>query len=149
MDTFEVQDCLCKINPRMRYNVYAANRLPLVVDVPTYLIGNLDPDTQPGSHWVAVHIDGNRNGEYFDSYGRRPAGPYHRFIKRNTRQWRYNVTSLQNELTSVCGEYCVMYLAHRYIGGSLDSFVNIFRANSPNTLRNDILVKEWFQGCFI
>lgn len=146
MDTIEMQSCLHKINPQFTYNVYAANRIPLFVETPMYLIGNLDPDTQPGSHWVAIHIDANRTGEYFDSYGRQPRGFYHRFILRNTKKWRTNIVRLQNDFTSVCGEYCVMYLAYKYSGGTLDEFTNIF---TENTLYNDFIVKEWFNKCFL
>ena len=39
---------------------------------PAALIVNTDRSSDSGEHWVWVYIDGNRNGEYFDSYGREP-----------------------------------------------------------------------------
>jgi hypothetical protein len=33
------------------------------------LIGNTDPDDRPGTHWVALCIDANSRGEYYDPTG--------------------------------------------------------------------------------
>lgn len=52
--------------------VFSANNLPKINVYPTVLVANLDPDTKPGSHWVAVYFDKNGVADYFDSYGRRP-----------------------------------------------------------------------------
>jgi hypothetical protein len=52
--------------------MYARNRLPRRLNVPSALIGNTDPDDLPGTHWVALYIDANSRGEYYDPTGRPP-----------------------------------------------------------------------------
>jgi hypothetical protein len=52
--------------------VYARNRLPRRLNVPSALVENTDPDDRPGTHWVALYIDANSRGEYYDPTGRPP-----------------------------------------------------------------------------
>ena len=52
--------------------VYARNRLPRLLNVPSALVGNTDPDHRMGQHWVAIYIDANSRGEYYDPTGRPP-----------------------------------------------------------------------------
>ena len=46
--------------------VYARNRLPRDINVPFTLVGNTD---LPGTHWVAVYVDANSRGKYYDPTG--------------------------------------------------------------------------------
>lgn len=145
MDTIEIQTHLSKIHPSLEGNVYAANRLPVYVATPYYMISNLDPDTKPGSHWIAIHIDRNRIGHYFDSYGRKPTGYHLTFLNRNSRVWDFNCVRIQNDWTTVCGEYSIMYLYHKFQGKSTIDFIHVF---GSNTVLNDILLYLWFRSCF-
>lgn len=133
------------IHPGLEFNVFAANRLPIYVNTPIYLISNLDPDTRPGSHWVAIHINSNGVGEYFDSFGRKPTGYHQLFMQRNSRIWFYNNYQLQNCFTSVCGEYSLVYLYFRFKNISMLNLLNCF---SFNTLQNDLLLREMFKSLF-
>ena len=146
MDTLEIQHYLKMIHPSLESNVYAANRLPMYTHVPTYIICNLDTDNKPGTHWIALHIDANGSGQYFDSYGRAPTRYHLEFLKRNCKRWDWNVDTIQNDWTSVCGEYCLMYLLYKFRRFSMDSFVKIF---TGNTLYNDVLVDTMFRSYFI
>lgn len=146
MDTIEIQSFLKKIHPQLEFNVYASNCIPMYGALPIYLVCNLDPDTKPGSHWVAIAVDVNGNGEYFDSYGRKPTGYHLNFMKRNCKKWIYNDKRLQNDLTSVCGEYCLVYLFFKFFKKSMLDFVNNF---SNNTLCNDLLLRRIFKSIFL
>lgn len=146
MNTKEIQKHLCKIHSSLQYNVYAANRLPIYTQTPTYIISNLDPDTKPGSHWIAIHIDENGFGQYFDSYGRPPRRYHQSFLKRNSRQWNFNSNRIQHDWSSVCGQYCLMYLYFKFNGNSMFDFTKRFDAN---TVSNDILLYDMFKSCFI
>jgi hypothetical protein len=42
------------------------------LNVPSALIGKTNPDDRPGTHWVALYIDVNSRGEYYDPTGRPP-----------------------------------------------------------------------------
>jgi hypothetical protein len=59
MNTLEI-DHVLKTHPSTRNvfkGVYASNRLPRRLNVPSASIGNTDPDDRPGTHWVALYID--------------------------------------------------------------------------------------------
>lgn len=141
MNTIEIQKHLNTIHPTLQNNVYAANRMPLHIKVPTYMISNLDTDSMPGSHWVAIHIDRNRFGQYFDSYGRPPTGYHRDFLNRNSKQWDFNRYRLQDDFTSVCGEYCLTYLYNKFYGNTMMDFIKLF---SSNKIDNDIFLHKLF-----
>ena len=42
--------------------VYARNRLPKLLNVPSALVGNTNPDHPMGQHWIAIYIDANSGG---------------------------------------------------------------------------------------
>nr|XP_034832232.1 uncharacterized protein F54H12.2-like [Maniola hyperantus] len=63
-----------------------ANKIPIYLTPPAYLISNLDPDTKPGSHWVAIYVGTNGVGEYFDSFGRKPMDYHEMFLKTNCKK---------------------------------------------------------------
>lgn len=145
MDTHEIRLFMKKINHSLEFNVFPANRIPMYIEAPTYFISNLDPDTKSGSHWVAIHINANGIGEYFDSYGRKPTGHHKSFLKRNTRKWFYNNKILQSHLTSVCGEYCLVYLYFKFMNMSMSEFLRDF-CDIP--LYNDIFINKIFKTIF-
>ena len=68
MNTLEI-NTLLKKHPHSRpvFNgVYARNRLHRLLNVPSALVGNTDPDHPMGQHWIAIYIDANSRGEYYD-----------------------------------------------------------------------------------
>ena len=115
--------------------VYASDRLPLNCGSGTSaMVVNLDPHNKPGSHWVAIYIN-NNVGEYFDSYGLPPLNPnILNFLKTNCRLWLYNVKSIQNETSRVCGHYCIWFLSQKAAGKSLAQIQGQF---GENTRTND------------
>ena len=69
MNTLEI-DTLLKKHPHSRpvfKGVYARNKLPRQLNVPSALVGNTDPDHRMGQHWVTIYIDDNPRGEYYES----------------------------------------------------------------------------------
>lgn len=146
MDTEELQLCMKKISPLIESNVFPANRIPVIVNLPVYIISNLDPDSKPGSHWVAIHIDINGIGEYFDSFGRKPSGYHKLFLKTNAKKWYHNHMSIQNQLTSVCGEYCLVYIFYKFNGRRMSDFLSIF---FDDTLYNDLIIRNMFTSIFM
>jgi hypothetical protein len=49
--------------------VFSRDTLP---SKPRLLICNTDPSDKPGQHWIAIYVDKNLRGEFFDSFGRHP-----------------------------------------------------------------------------
>lgn len=143
MNTLQIREYLKKIHHSLQYNVFAANCIPIHISTPVYMISNLDPNTKPGSHWVAIFIDINGFGEYFDTFGRKPDGYQLSFLRRNTYKWTYNNKIIQNIFSALCGEYCLLYLYFRLRGITLEEFVNFF---GDNTYNNDILLNKMLQS---
>ena len=113
MNTLEINHVL-KTHPSTRNvfkGVYARNRLPRRLNVPSALIGNTDPDDRPGTHWVAIYIDANSRGEYYDPTGRpRFLRAYVNFMNTHCTSWTYNTIRVQEECSTVCGHHCIFYL---------------------------------------
>ena len=125
--------------------VYASNKLPhtKLERYPAAFVANVDPDTKPGSHWVAFYIQDKWHGEYFDSYGRPPLQKaFIRFLQRNCTTWVQNRHHLQGAFSSVCGQYVLYYLLHRSQGQSMDHIVNNFVEDKD---MNDFYVNDFIE----
>jgi hypothetical protein len=90
MNTLEI-DTLLKKHPHSRTvfkGVYARNRSPRLLNVPSSLVGNTDPDHRMGQHWVAIYINANSRGEYYDPTGRPPfLRAYVNFMNKHCTSW--------------------------------------------------------------
>lgn len=127
--------------------VYAANTLPRHVQLPALLVVNTDTSEREGTHWVAMYISAFGRGEFFDSFGFPPIIPQHRhFMDNNCSSWTYNTVQLQGIDSSVCGEYCVLFLTHRARGLSMEEFLWFFSVGDESV--NDLLVQVQFKKKF-
>ena len=87
------------------------------LNVPSALVGNTDPDHRMGQHWVAIYIDANSRGEYYDPTGRPPhESAYVNFMSKHCLHWTYNTVRVQEEGSTVCRHHCIFYLIHRCAG---------------------------------
>lgn len=141
----EIYECLSNLNVSF-YGVYPSDQLPRTVQYPAALVVNTDPHTKPGSHWTAIFINENRELNYFDSYGRPPKSLHMtRFIQRNSRKAKFSKTVLQDVKSTVCGQYCIVFLLFLSRGISMEEFLNIF-SNSP--IDNDFCIEVLFHNYF-
>ena len=126
MNTKEI-DTTLKTYPGTQHvfkGVYARNRLPRHLNVPSALVGNTDPDNLPGTHWVAIYIDANGRGEYYDPIGRPPfLEAYVNFMDKHCISWTHNTTRVQEEGSTVCGHHCIFYIVHRCLGHPMEDIV--------------------------
>jgi hypothetical protein len=110
MNTLEI-DTLLKKHSHSRpvfKGVYARNRLPRLLNVPSALVGNTDPDHRMEQHWVAIYIDANSRREYYDPTGRPPfLRAYVNFMNKHCTSWTYNTIRVQEEGSTVCGHHCI------------------------------------------
>jgi hypothetical protein len=114
--------------------VFSVDTLP---NNPRLLVCNTDPSTKPGDHWIAIHVDDNGRGEYFDSCGRSPNEHFNRYMNANCISWTFNVKQLQSVVSAFCGFYVVVYC--KFKGRGLDMSIIILMFTS-DTGFNDILV---------
>jgi hypothetical protein len=108
--------------------VYARNRLPRRLNVHSALIGNADPDDRPGTYWVALYINANSRGEYYDPTGRLPfLRAYVNFMNKHCTSWTYNTVRVQEESSTVCRHHCIFDLMHRGAGESMEDVTRTLR----------------------
>lgn len=124
--------------------VYASDTLPSVIEhYPCGLIVNTDPQTEKGSHWVAVYFPTKERGEFFYSYGYPPdfyQQNFKTFLDSHSRTWVYNHRCLQNFDSSTCGQFCLYFIINRNRNKSLAVIVKSF---SKILSSNDHRVSEF------
>ena len=95
---------------------------------PSLIIINYDSCEESGSHWVALFIDTKKGIEFFDSYGMLPIYPSI-MEKLNSsfsdEKTTFNLFRFQGNST-VCGQYCLIYLLLKARGFTLHDIQNIF-----------------------
>ena len=104
--------------------VFSAATLP---EKPRLLVCNTDASDKPGRHWICMHFE--------DSFGRRPAANFERYMNRQCSSWTFNRRQLQSVISKFCGHYCIYYCMLRSRG--MPKIVNSFTAD---TGLNDVLV---------
>ena len=125
--------------------VFPSDKLPKKIDTyPACFVMNTDPANKPGVHWVAVYVDSDKNGEYFDSYGR-PSEISEKLLRKYSKYWQCNTKRLQGMFSSVCGQYCIYFLLQRHYGEPMAEIVAKFTENHEE---NDFLVTEWVNENF-
>lgn len=142
MNTANIKRALQGLSARS-VGCYAADRIPFNLSLPAAFVANTHPNYKPGEHWVAVYINNDGDGTFFDSYGEPPTVEHHRHrLRRWCRRITYNKKRLQSLESEVCGEYCVMFLHHMCSGGDLQSFCSFF---TGDTYRNDDIVATFYR----
>lgn len=134
----------CK-NIKSFIGVYPADRLPEIKTYPSSLIMNTHTSNKPGEHWVAVYIDKNGFGEYFDSFGLQPYVNYFiEFLDENCKNgWTFNSKTIQG-LTSInCGKFCVIFIWLRNIGISTSNIIKLF--SNRDLIINDDVIDEFYR----
>lgn len=156
MNTLEIWNALASNTYTNNYfkGVYPLDRIPQIIkNKPALLIVNLDKSNSPGSHWVAIYLPIKGNPEYFDSFGIKPLhNEFLEFFKKNKyTRVLYNKTQLQDFASTVCGQYCCVYLLHKAKNITLKSFIesNFKRGNFHCRRRqNDKKVEALFRRNF-
>lgn len=127
MDTAQIYECLKYVAGDTFVGVYPSDMLPTISEYPAALVCNTDPHNKPGQHWIAMYIDVDGYGEYFDSYGMPPLVPaFGTFLTHTTSTWIYNSRRLQSNYSTVCGQYCIYYLVYRTKGIPMNTLIRNF-----------------------
>jgi hypothetical protein len=95
------------------------------------MVVNTDPSGQPGEHWVAFFVSSSSSIEYFDSFGMPPVNcDLFRFFQSFSIT-SFNDVRLQAIDSTVCGHYCIAFLARRVRGQSMSDIVSKFFIPEP------------------
>lgn len=119
--------------------VFACNRLPGVFSLPALFIINLSPSSQPGSHWVSLHIDEKGTAFYFDSFGMPPRNTdILRFMRLHSKRSVHNRKQLQHLSSIKCGRFVCVFVISMLRGNGFKSVADKF---SNNLKINDIIIE--------
>jgi len=143
MDTVKI---LCTLrNIKSFLGVYPSNLLPHSITQSDTVIINVDPHTEKGSHWLAIHFEPKASSAYyFDSYGISTLVPAIQvFLRHNCTVWVYNMVHLQGLTSTVCGHYCCLFALYMDRGYTPKQFVGLFNSNMA-----DRQIKKLFSSEF-
>jgi hypothetical protein len=148
MNTIEIVQCLKKIaRNKFAYGVFPCNKLPRNIRKPAIIIANTDPDNKPGKHWTAIFLPTYGPCEYFDSYGLKPNNKhFKKFLNTHCKHYIFNKQRLQSDFSTLCGNYCCIYLHYKTLGMPMMNILKMF--NKDNYTLNDIKLKQIFKQLF-
>ena len=109
--------------------VFAADQLPIPQRRPILIIANEQKSSLPGSHWFAIFFDVGGEGEFFDSFGRRPTGIFERYMDLHSTTWIYNDRQLQSITSRFCGHYCILYAVYKNRRYSMRNIIKMYGNN--------------------
>ena len=135
MDTADIERLL--VNQPNFQGVFSSDTLPMS---PHLLVCNTDPAQKPGEHWIAIYVDKNGHGEYFDSFGRPPNKHFEHYMNSKCSRWSCNKKQLQSRISSFCGYYCCLYVVLRCKGLDMSKIIGMF---TNDTGYNDWLVHRF------
>ena len=119
--------------------VFSRNNLPRITEDGGYII-NLDDKGRAGTHWVAVHINGDQ-AVYFNSFGIEHLPEEILKFVRN-KHLRVNIFRAQSIKSFLCGYYCIQFLEFMFNGKTLIDYTSLF---SPTDFKeNDKVVLKLF-----
>ena len=111
-----------------------------------YYIVNLNDSTQPGSHWVVIHVRSKSTGqllEYFDSFGLNAPNEVVELSDRLGVYYIYNSTQYQDLNSVLCGYWCLYFVNESRKGKSFYEIVRPF--SQTDTQFNERLIVEYFR----
>ena len=137
-----------ELNNRLKHideyiGTFPRDKLPKIKKYPSALILNTDPSHKPGQHWVAIYINKNGFGEYFDPYGLEPLwDDFKIFLDENCPNgWTYNNITIQAINSINCGQFCYTFIILRSLDYSIQQIVQLF---SKSSNLNDAIVEKYY-----
>lgn len=141
MNSLEILQHILKIKNH-NVGVFPSDKIPIKWIRPSAFVINTDAHNRPGTHWVAIYLAKNGNVSYFNSLGKSQIiTNLEKLIRKNCKIYRHNTIQLQSKYSSVCGQYCIMFLNFMSKGMCMDTFINTFFTSKLH--ENDTLVERY------
>lgn len=111
--------------------VFAGDKLHKINNFPASFVLNTDKSNGPDQDWVAVFINKEGFGKYFQFYGLEPLhNKFIEFMNKNcSRGWCHSIVMLQGLTTITCEHFCILYIYLRSLGLSLCKVIKLFSNN--------------------
>ncbi|XP_077170425.1 uncharacterized protein LOC143825879 [Paroedura picta] len=115
---------------------------------PAGLVVNTHPHNVPGEHWLAIYLEKDGRGEFFDSYGHPPNSPLFpktivRFLRKNASETVFQPRQLQASDSVVCGYHCIFFLQLRSKGLSFEQIQELY---CDDLAQNDLMVEQFIKN---
>ena len=104
--------------------VFAIDTLPQPILPESCFIFNTDSSNLGGRHWIAIKINKENQGFYYDPLGFHPIAGVCNHILGFAHGLSYIETSTQDPHTSLCGQHCIEYLYRGISSKSPNVFMN-------------------------
>lgn len=137
-------------SPLKKYfaGVYPSDKIPKFLKVHNFFICNTDDSGNPGRHWYLIYKVNKAILECFDSLGiddDKRKFLFSTFKSRGIRKLKYNMTKLQSQNTSTCGQFCVYYIVNRIhnLDLSFSEFLNEYFEIDED--KNEQLVNRFWE----
>uniref|UniRef100_A0A1A8F2R5 Uncharacterized protein n=1 Tax=Nothobranchius korthausae TaxID=1143690 RepID=A0A1A8F2R5_9TELE len=140
-------DSILEINSKRELSI-----LPKNIRLPAYVVVNTHPSHLPGEHWLALAVERDGFGTFFDSYGFTPELKYYpetilNFLKQRCSRIQFQDQQLQSLTSDRCGHHCVFFLCHKACGFSMKQILSKYHKNVE---KNDAMVHNFvkkFSNC--
>ena len=145
MNTIQLQKILDHVgkNKSFYYGVFSIDKLPIIDSYPSCLIMNNQSSLQEGEHWVAIYFNKIGVCEFFDSFGKSPSFyGIMDYLKKYSKNVKYNKQIIQSNLSSYCGLYCVFFLIFKLKGFSMKYYQSLLK---KNPISNDMMFSKWIK----
>ena len=122
--------------------VFARDKLPSLKKN-CCLVLNTHTHEKPGEHWLAIYVDENGFGEFFDSFANNPEKfGLSNYMDKNCCFWTFNKQLIQG-YSNFCGYYCVLFLLFRSRNRVNEFFSYFNYSNEVNDLKIKNLIKKF------
>ena len=148
MNSKDLSDCLseCTVTKQYSVGVFAADCVPTEFpQLPACCIVNTHASNLPGEHWIAMYQAADDVIEFFDSFGQAPSKYGFGLDIFNDKRIVQQDNKIQSDVATVCGQYCLFFLACRCGGKGFSDIVRLF---SADRIYNDIAVLKYVNQCF-
>lgn len=143
MNSLQLKEALDTVMKARTLGVFPSDRIPRIWSRPAAIIANLDDHTRSGSHWVGFYVTKDGVGSYFDSLGFPPLNStFSNRLTINSKRYDWNRKKIQSDSSTVCGQYCLVFLYYLNKGFSLNEFCQMF---TDNYKKNDILINKLYR----
>jgi hypothetical protein len=140
MDGNQIHKIL-KNNPYTKHNflgVFPADGLPKYIDrCPASLVVNTDKAGKSGKHWQAIYLPNKYSIEFFDSFGKPPAGPIRIWLDNFYTKKIFPYKNLQAKFETSCGPHVIFFLISRSMGKSFKEILKILKECDGLTSKPD------------
>lgn len=147
MDSHQISHALetrHDLPPNIFKGTFALNQLPSTLVAPFALVFNSECLPSKGQHWLALFCPSEGVLEYFDTSGSPPMEAESLEHLKNSVSSKqgcrliYSGKQIQSDCSSVCGEFCVLFLYCRMKGMLFSDFIRHF--SDSNLIDNDAFV---------